>query len=343
MKHHSHSELIMIICQYVFTHSSAAGSSDCNALINQFSQNKAINESTQPNTSILNVTVSEVLQDKMNFEIIYPSELSVFLLDYIKLQYDGNTLALILQKSIDVEYIYEKKNKYALTYFQVEFSCEQFSTVMNISVVDEDDNGPVFSNTQSNNCTLAGYTASSVREYVGRLETSPGGIVAADGDITGNNVTYSFLYGEPFEYEEYFSINPQYGHVNKTRGVTEDDPHDFMMIIQATEVSTLNRTKIAVLDVGVYESVNVVSSEVKANQGVLIFLQVLSGVLILAFTVAFGFIVHHRIKKHTISPKIPDSANTSKFDSMEAVTEDSFILENTIVLTETNQLNGGPI
>jgi hypothetical protein len=94
---------------------------------------------------------------------------------------------------------------------------------MNVTVVDEDDNGPVFSNTQSNNCTLAGYTASSVREYVvtnlkfigqssnvlvnlsfsnfsslfqGRLETSPGGIVAADGDITGNNVTYSFLYGK---------------------------------------------------------------------------------------------------------------------------------------------------
>lgn len=64
-------------------------------------------------TSILNVTVSEVLQDKMNFEIIYPSELSVFLLDYIKLQYDGNTLALILQKSIDVEYIYEKKASYS--------------------------------------------------------------------------------------------------------------------------------------------------------------------------------------------------------------------------------------
>jgi hypothetical protein len=98
-----------------------------------------------------------------------------------------------------------------------------------------------------------------------------------------------------------------------------------------------------VLDVGVYENVNVVSSKVKANQGVLIFLQVLSGVLILAFTTGFGFIVHHRIKKHTVNPKIPDSANTSKFDSMEAVTEDSFILENTIVLTETNQMNGGAI
>lgn len=29
----------------------------------------------------------------------------------------------------------------------------------------------------------------------GKIETSPGGIEAADGDVTGNNVTYSFLYG----------------------------------------------------------------------------------------------------------------------------------------------------
>lgn len=64
-------------------------------------------------TSLVNVTVTKALKDKMNFEIIYPSELSVFLLDYIKLQYDGNVLALILQKSIDVEYIYEEKVSYS--------------------------------------------------------------------------------------------------------------------------------------------------------------------------------------------------------------------------------------
>ena len=29
----------------------------------------------------------------------------------------------------------------------------------------------------------------------GKIETSPGGIEAADGDVTGNNITYSFLYG----------------------------------------------------------------------------------------------------------------------------------------------------
>lgn len=63
----------------------------------------------------------------------------------------------------------------------------------------------------------------------------------------------------------------------------------------------------------------------------------------MVFTFAFAYIVHHRIKKHVVSPKIPDSVNTSKFDSMEAVTEDSFILENTIVLTESNQINGGTI
>lgn len=114
-------------------------------------------------------------------------------------------------------------------------------------------------------------------------------------------------------------------------------------LFQATENSTLGRTKIAVLEVGVYENIPVVSSQVEANQAVLLVLQVLSGIITMVFTFAFAYIVHHRIKKHVVSPKIPDSVNTSKFDSMEAVTEDSFILENTIVLTESNQINGGTI
>lgn len=97
------------------------------------------------------------------------------------------------------------------------------------------------------------------------------------------------------------------------------------------------------LEVGVYENIPVVSSQVEANQAVLLVLQVLSGIITMVFTFAFAYIVHHRIKKHVVSPKIPDSVNTSKFDSMEAVTEDSFILENTIVLTESNQINGGTI
>lgn len=42
---------------------------------------------------------------------------------------------------------------------------------MNVSVIDEDDNGPVFANTKSTNCTISGYTASSYREYTVRKST----------------------------------------------------------------------------------------------------------------------------------------------------------------------------
>ncbi|XP_061167312.1 uncharacterized protein LOC133176168 [Saccostrea echinata] len=340
MKYYPNCGLVMILWQLVLTQSTA-GPRNCSSFLSDLPQNITITESKKPNTSLVNVTFTAPFTHSIYVDIVYPPELRVFLTDYIKVQHDQHMWALILQKSIDVEYIYTENDKYALTYFQIEFSCENLNKEMTITVTDEDDNGPVFSNTESTNCTLSGYTASSVREYTGKLETSPGGIGATDGDITGNNVTYSILYGEPFGFEEYFTINSQYGHVNKTREVTEDDPHSFMMIIQATEVSSLGRTKIAVLEVGVVQSTPVVSSEVEANQGVLIFLQILSAVLILAFTVGFAFIVHHRIKKHNVSPKLPDSSSTSKFDSMEAVTEDSFILENTIVLTETNQMNGG--
>ncbi|XP_062590856.1 uncharacterized protein LOC134252400 isoform X2 [Saccostrea cucullata] len=340
MKYYSNCGLVMILWQFVLTQSTAEPW-DCSSFFSHLPQNITITESEKPNTYLVNLTLTAAFNHSIYFNIIYPPELKVFLADYIKAQHDQNMWSLILQKSIDVEYIYLENDKFALTYFQIKFCCENLTQVMTITVTDEDDNGPVFSNTESTNCTLSGYTASSVREYTGKLETSPGGIGAADGDITGNNVTYSFLYGEPFGFEEYFTINSQYGHVNKTREVTEDDPHSFMMIIQATEVSNLSRTKIAVLEVGVVQSTPAYSSEVKANQGVLIFLQILSAVLILAFTAGFIFIVHHRIKKRSVSPKLPGSASTSKFDSMEAVTEDSFILENTIVLTETNQMNGG--
>nr|XP_022316081.1 uncharacterized protein LOC111119848 isoform X2 [Crassostrea virginica] len=345
MKNHSSFGVIVVILQHVLTHS-IADPDDCSSFINRLPPNITISESTPSNTSLLevnvNATAASTFIDQVDFYII-PSELSVFLLDHFKSLHVGNKWLLLLQKSIDVEYIYQEKNKYVLNNFQITFLCESNTKVMNVSVIDEDDNGPVFANTKSTNCTISGYTASSYREYTGKIETSPGGIEAADGDVTGNNITYSFLYGEPFGFEDYFIINPRYGHVNKTREVIEGDPHSFMMIIQATEMSTLGRTKIAVLEVGVHENIPVASSEVKANKAVLLVLQIISGIMIVAFTLGFAFIVHHRIKKHIVTPQVPDSSNTSKFDSMEAVTEDSFILENTIVLTETNQMNGGSI
>lgn len=36
------------------------------------------------------------------------------------------------------------------------------------AVIDEDDNGPVFANTKSTNCTISGYSANSYREYTVR-------------------------------------------------------------------------------------------------------------------------------------------------------------------------------
>lgn len=36
------------------------------------------------------------------------------------------------------------------------------------TVIDEDDNGPVFANTKSTNCTISGYSANSYREYTVR-------------------------------------------------------------------------------------------------------------------------------------------------------------------------------
>lgn len=46
-----------------------------------------------------------------------------------------------------------------------------------------------------------------------------------------------YFSGEPFGFEDYFIINPRYGHVNKTREVIEGDPHSFMMIIQVKKVT----------------------------------------------------------------------------------------------------------
>lgn len=81
-------------------------------------------------------------------------------------------------------------------------------------------------------------------------------------------------------------------------------------------MSTLGRTKFAVLEVGVHENIPNASSEGKANKAVLLVLQIISGIMIVAFTLGFAFIVHHRIKKHIVTPQVPDSSNTSKFDSM---------------------------
>lgn len=36
------------------------------------------------------------------------------------------------------------------------------------TVIDEDDNGPIFANTKSTNCTISGYSANSYREYTVR-------------------------------------------------------------------------------------------------------------------------------------------------------------------------------
>lgn len=332
---------MIILLQYVLTQS-IADPKDCSSFIQHLPKNITIRESSPLNISIIEIRLNATAAPSFINDIYYhihPDCLS----NHFKSVQEGNKWSLFLQKAIDVEYIYLVENKFVLKDFQIEIKCGFRNSIVNGTVIDEDDNGPIFANTKSTNCTISGYSANSYREYTGQLETSPGGIEAADGDVTGNNVTYSFLYGEPFGFKDYFIINPQHGHVNKTREITEEDPHNFMMIIQATENSTLGRTKIAVLEVGVYENIPVVSSQVEANQAVLLVLQVLSGIIIMVFTFAFAYIVHHRIKKHVVSPKIPDSVNTSKFDSMEAVTEDSFILENTIVLTESKQINGGTI
>lgn len=42
------------------------------------------------------------------------------------------------------------------------------NSIVNGTVIDEDDNGPNFANTKSTNCTISGYSANSYREYTVR-------------------------------------------------------------------------------------------------------------------------------------------------------------------------------
>lgn len=62
----------------------------------------------------VNATAASTFIDQVDFYII-PSELSVFLLDHFKSLHVGNKWLLLLQKSIDVEYIYQEKVSFSIS------------------------------------------------------------------------------------------------------------------------------------------------------------------------------------------------------------------------------------
>ena len=78
---------------------------------------------------------------------------------------------------------------------------------------------------------------------------------------------------------------------------------------------------------------------VTVDHNVLLVLRIASGVIILGFTAAFAVIIRHRMRKYWASKKThpdPDirSLTSPRFADLELVKEDSFLKENTIILTD---------
>ncbi|XP_052070581.1 uncharacterized protein LOC127709218 [Mytilus californianus] len=134
--------------------------------------------------------------------------------------------------------------------------------------------------------------------------------------------------GDPVDYQRYFIIDYSTGTVNKTSNITTSDPHDFVIIVQATEESSAKRSRVAVLTVSVsLPHVPLKSNPYRANRTVIAVLQIISGIIILGFTVGFIFIVRHRNKKQ----KVECSKEFTKTDDIEDI-------EEFMVATSTNEV-----
>ncbi|XP_063447587.1 uncharacterized protein LOC134727135 [Mytilus trossulus] len=271
----------------------------------------------------------------ISLDIVFPANIVSVLQKHFRLNLLNNhTTDIILQSAVDIEQIY-LDTKTVVNYVEMKITCRSAGNIpvltkkVNVTVEDIDDNGPVFEKTDVSQCALPVYTAGAGEQFVGSLYLSPGAIHAVDGDLVKTNkVSYAFLHGDPVDYQRYFIIDYFTGTVNKTSNITIADPHNFVIIVQATEESSAKRSRVAVLTVSVsLPHKPLKSNPYRANRTVIAVLQIISGVIILGFTIGFIFIVRHRNKKH----KIECDKEFTKTDDIEDI-------EEFMVATSTNEV-----
>ncbi|CAG2248771.1 unnamed protein product [Mytilus edulis] len=243
----------------------------------------------------------------ISLDIVFPANIVSVLQKHFRLNLLNNhSTDIILQSAVDIEQIY-LDTKTVVNYIEMKITCRSAGNIpvmikkVNVTVEDIDDNGPVFEKTDVSRCALPVYTAGAGEQFV---------------------------VGDPVDYQRYFIIDYSTGTVNKTSNITIADPHDFIIIVQATEESSAKRSRVAVLTVSVsLPHKPLKSNPYRANRTVIAVLQIISGVIILGFTIGFIFIVRHRNKKH----KIECDKELTKTDDIEDI-------EEFMVATSTNEV-----
>ncbi|OWF37891.1 uncharacterized protein LOC110466952 [Mizuhopecten yessoensis] len=246
--------------------------------------------------------------------IINPPEFVNRLGGYFQFNRNNATQILLeLQHPLDVETVYLNTNITTMD-IQLTVSCTNDSQTMesvtlNLTAVDDDDNGPSFSQTADSTCLLPAFTASAHEEYIGPLTTHPSGMFVTDGDfVTNNDIVLSFLHGNPPDFSKFFAVDMLTNTINKTSNMSSGDPRDYTFIIQAKEKSAVGRSMVAVLSVGIESGYPAVTMrEHKADESVKLVLQVLSATVLVGFSIGFVILIWHRNRRVKPATKQEDT------------------------------------
>ncbi|XP_071746982.1 cadherin-99C isoform X2 [Lepeophtheirus salmonis] len=107
------------------------------------------------------------------------------------------------------------------------------TTTLTIKVTDSDDQPPIFSQPE-------GYFAEVISNYpVSNLHIAPEKIHAQDQDTLRTTVFYSFVDGEPKEYDSYFSIDPETGVITQKEVIDRKLYQVFDIRVRASESTGL--------------------------------------------------------------------------------------------------------
>ncbi|XP_060076094.1 uncharacterized protein LOC132555748 [Ylistrum balloti] len=271
-------------------------------------------ETDPAGTCILSLTTNASLT--FDVTISHPFELVNRLDGYFRFNRNNTDEILELQQTLDVETVYLNTNITTLE-IQLKVSCKNhFQTMenamLNLTIIDDDDNSPSFGQEAAGTCVLPVFTASAHEQYIGPLTTKPSCICATDGDfITNNDITLSFLHGNPQDFSKFFAVDLITNTINKTSHTSSDDPTEFTFIIEATEQSAQGRSMVAVLSVGIESGYPAVVTTVhKANDSVKLVLQALSAIILAGFTVGFVILIWHRNKRVKPMTEVKDAKSS---------------------------------
>ncbi|XP_071131585.1 protocadherin-15-like [Mytilus edulis] len=223
--------------------------------------------------------------------------------DYFQIKFSSSGL-VTLKNSIDFDDLYRRGKP---TYFMLNLTAEDTTnlrswTTLNVSIIDVDDQKPMFSMCVPP-CQKAQYRTNTQVGYRGVLVIKPMEVFAKDPDTFNNSIVYT-LEPVPYQYASAFSIDSRTGEITQNLNVLDAG----VLIIKATEDSAKqlfdDATLLVTLGNGTSVTPPPVGKSVNDDTGnlklVIIILAVVS--LLIIIVIIIVFVVYHKKVAKAVRP-----------------------------------------